>query len=398
MTEATTSQSKAARLDLVDALRGFALLGLFLVHCVELFELYWAHPVDGPVFDWVFGLFAGKSYALFALCFGLSFFLIMDGAARRGVDFRGRFAWRLILLLVIGILHGLIYRGDILQILALLGLAMLLFDRIRDNRLLILLSILCFLQIPLFVRAWAAAHGFDWAAQTPLFMHDDTLPALTVGSLGDVLRVNLVDGQLAKWSYYAATGRLTQMLGLFMLGLALGRTGFFLAPERYLVTRRILLAVAAGIAAQLWFEGPDFLDLLTPGGSPARPYLGWAFDCWTNLAILTVEVCLFIELYETAARPLLRSLAAPGRMTLTLYVGQSLVFVPIFYGFGLGLHDDLTLAQSLWIGIIAFPAQIAFAHFWFRHFHYGPLEWLWRAATRTTLDIPFRRRPAAVRA
>jgi len=339
--------------------------------------------------------FLSSDHVQFALCFGLSFFLIMDGAARRGVDFRGRFAWRLILLLVIGTLHGLIYRGDILQILALLGLTMLLFDRIKDNRLLTLLGILCFLQIPLLVRAWAAAQGFDWAAQTPLFMHDDTMPALTDGSLGDVLRVNLVDGQLAKWSYYAATGRLTQMLGLFMLGLVLGRTGFFTAPERYRTARRVTLAIAAGVAAQLWFEGPEFLDLLTPNGSAARPYLGWAIDCWTNLAILTVEVCLFIEIYETAARPLLRSLAAPGRMTLTLYVGQSLVFIPIFYGFGLGLHDDLTLAQSLWIGLVAFAAQIAFAHWWFGRFHYGPLEWLWRAATRTTLNSPFRRQAGA---
>jgi uncharacterized protein len=384
-------ETRAERLDLVDALRGFALLGLFLVHCVELFELYWAHPVEGPVFDWVFGLFAGKSYALFALCFGLSFFLIMDSASRRGVDFRGRFAWRLILLLLIGILHGLIYRGDILQILALTGLAMLLFDRIRNNRLLIALGILCFLQIPLFVRAWAAAQGADWAVQAPLFMQDDTMAALTGGSFADALRVNLVDGQILKWSYYVETGRLVQIIGLFILGLVLGRTGFFTAPERHRRTRRAVLVVAAVLGALLWLEGPALLDFVAAEGSAARPHLGWALDCWTNLAILTVEVLLFIELYETAARPLLRLLAAPGRMTLTLYVGQSLVFVPIFYGFGLGLHDDLSLAQSLWIGIVAFAAQILFAHWWFRHFFYGPLEWLWRAATRTSFDIPFRR-------
>jgi uncharacterized protein len=182
-----------------------------------------------------------------------------------------------------------------------------------------------------------------------------------------------------------------QIIGLFILGLVLGRTGFFTAPERHRRARRVVLVIAAVLGALLWFEGPALLDLVAAEGSPARPHLGWALDCWTNLAILTVEVCLFIELYETAARPLLRLLAAPGRMTLTLYVGQSLVFVPIFYGFGLGLHDDLTLGQSLWIGILAFAAQIALAHWWFRHFFYGPLEWLWRAATRTSFDIPFRR-------
>ena len=39
---------------------------------------------------------------------------------------------------------------------------------------------------------------------------------------------------------------------------------------------------------------------------------------------------------------------------------------------------------------------MVFAQAWFRHFRYGPLEWLWRAATRTSLDVPFARRVAAL--
>ena len=87
-------------------------------------------------------------------------------------------------------------------------------------------------------------------------------------------------------------------------------------------------------------------------------------------------------------------LAGPGRMTLTLYVGQSLLFVPFFYGFGLGLYGELSLGQSLAISLAAFAAQAVFARQWFRHFYYGPLEWLWRAATRTAWSVPFRRRAA----
>jgi uncharacterized protein len=377
------------RLELVDALRGFALLGLFLVHCIELFELYWAHPAPGPVFDWVFGLFAGKSYALFALCFGLSFYLIMHGAAQRGEDFRGRFAWRLALLLTIGLLHGLVYRGDILQILALLGLSMLLFDRIGSNKLLLALAALCFLQLPLLLRAWAASQGADWAVQSPLFLTDTTMPALTDGSLADALRANLWSGLVSKWSYYAETGRLMQILGLFLLGLVLGRIGFFDDLLRHARLRRIWLAAAAVAAMLFYASGEAALDAIAAEGSPARAHLEWALDCWTALAVLSVQVLLLVELFQTAARPVLQLLAAPGRMTLTLYVGQSLVFVPIFYGFGLGLHDDLSLAQSLWIGLAAFALQILFARWWFRYFRYGPLEWIWRAGTRTTLAVPF---------
>ena len=58
------------------------------------------------------------------------------------------------------------------------------------------------------------------------------------------------------------------------------------------------------------------------------------------------------------------------------------------------LHDDLAPLTCLGIGIVAWAVQMVVAHFWFQRFHYGPLEWLWRAATRTNLDVPFVRRAA----
>lgn len=178
--------STAGRLDLLDSVRGFALMGLFLVHSVEMYETFWAHPDYGAVFQWTFGLFSGKAYAIMALCFGVSFYLIMQGAARRGQDFRWRFAWRLTLLVGIGLLHTIFYRGDILQILALLGFSMLLLDRIRSNRLLLVLAGICFLELPLLLRAWLAAKGVAWAAAQPLYYSDPGMAALTHGSFPEV--------------------------------------------------------------------------------------------------------------------------------------------------------------------------------------------------------------------
>ena len=109
------------RIMLADSLRGFALMGLYIVHMVEYFELYWYKPEPGWVHNLIFFLFGGKAYGLFALLFGLSFFIILDNYQRRGQDFRLRFCWRLTLLLVFGYLHSLLYAGDILQLLALCG-------------------------------------------------------------------------------------------------------------------------------------------------------------------------------------------------------------------------------------------------------------------------------------
>ena len=76
------STSNASRLELLILFRGFALMGLFLVHSVEMYETFWSHPDYGPVYQWTFGLFSGKAYALMALCFGVSFY--SSCRARRG--------------------------------------------------------------------------------------------------------------------------------------------------------------------------------------------------------------------------------------------------------------------------------------------------------------------------
>ncbi len=97
------------RVEAVDVLRGYALMGLFLIHMVEYFELYWHSPEPGPVNTWSFFLFGGKAYAMFALLFGVSFFIIMESQARKGVDFGARFIWRLAVLFLIGFVHAVIY-------------------------------------------------------------------------------------------------------------------------------------------------------------------------------------------------------------------------------------------------------------------------------------------------
>jgi len=79
-------------------------------------------------------------------------------------------------------------------------------------------------------------------------------------------------------------------------------------------------------------------------------------------------------------------------MTLSLYVAQSLIFIPVFYPLGLGLYRSVTPALALTLGLAAVAVQLILAAAWFKAFHYGPLEWLWRCGTRQSFDIPFRRK------
>jgi len=383
------------RMEGLDALRGFALFGLFIVHMPELYELYWANPATDPlqlaVHDTVWLLFAGKAFALLALCFGVSFFIIMDRAARRGVDFTGRFVWRLALLAAMGLLHGLWYRGDVLEVLAVMGLCLVPFYRVRSNRLLLALAVLFLLQPLMLVRIAAGLAGAGWA-NAPLGYWSAAIPQVYLdGGFADTLRMNVVDGHGFKWLFMYESGRLSQILGLSLVGMLLGRIGFFSRPGAFARARPVGLLVALGCALAL-YAGREPLAQLVPATEAMfmpRALAGAVLGSLLDLAVMAVLMLGFTTVYYGGGDRALAVLAPAGRMTLTLYVLQSLLFVPVFYGYGLGLYATMTQVQALLLGLAAFAVQLLFAHLWFGRFYYGPLEWLWRAGTYLTLDVPF---------
>ena len=381
MTDGVTAPE--ARLDMVDGLRGYALLGLFLVHMNELFELYWAvMPPQNVFHDWVFGIFAGKAYAIFAFCFGFSVFVMMDGAAKRGVDFTGRLAWRLLILFGIGWLHGLVYRGDIITVLSVLGLAMLAINRVKSVRWLWVIAVFFFLQPWNLFRIACALSGQAWANAGPNFANDPAMAVYLNGDLIQTLAANVWTGQVMKWWFMFESGRMSQILGLFVVGLIFGRIGFFAAEDRFRTARRV--AIAAVLVAALTFrELRDPLSgALFPNGLGGADWVwGMTTGAWVDLGWTMLSVLGFVEIWRLLKGRGLGVLAPAGRMTLTLYIAQSLVFVPVFYSCGLGGYATIGQTQAFWIGVVAFAIQLVFAGLWFRRFRYGPLEWGLRSAT-----------------
>lgn len=393
MHDITTARTSDTRLESVDIVRGFALLALFLVHMIESYELYWADVKHGPISDTVYLLFMGKSFSLLALCFGFSFFILMDRAARRGTDFTARFAWRLTVLFGIGFVHAMIYRGDIIQLLALMGFLLLAFHRVRSNRLLIAIAALCFANpIQLFQLA-AAMSGAGWANQPPHHFSDPAMAVYLHGNLAEHLRANLWIGQLPKWWFMIESGRFSQILGLYLVGMVLGRIGFFARLGDFARARWIALAVAAATALAFYFlrDGIKAWFAAQHHGEASDRLLSYLLGSWFELSGTAVWLLVLLAIFQSPARAVIRPLAAVGRTTLTLYILQSLVFVPVFYGFGLGLYDDWNQTVRLWVGLGAIAAQLVLAAWWLRHFQYGPIEWVWRALTYWRRDVPFRR-------
>jgi len=96
------------RITLLDSLRGYALMGLFLVHMVEYFELYWHNPEPNFWFSFTFAWFGGKAYAIFALLFGVSFHIIYSNYAKKdSMNVTNLFVRRMLFLLAFGVFHSI---------------------------------------------------------------------------------------------------------------------------------------------------------------------------------------------------------------------------------------------------------------------------------------------------
>jgi uncharacterized protein len=394
------------RNDLIDALRGSALLGIQLLHSIEHWD-FLRNPPNPP--EWLktlntwthetgFFLFGGKAYAIFALMFGVSFFLILDRWTRRGFEVRGRFLWRMAVLGVFGYLHGLVYCGDILLIIALLGVPLVFLHRL-GSRALAWIGFLLVLQLPSLWQAGRVLLDSGFEPSQPLHwpIYGQLGRVFAEGSFLDVVAINAWTGQSSRLLWTIETGRYTQMLGLFVLGLLLGRSRVFGDAARCAkLARHALLWGALGFAVfypikrNLTAWGLTGLD---------RYYVDNLVASWCNLAQMALWVGAFLLLWQSRrVRSLLRLLAPYGRMSLTCYVTQGLIGVPLFYGFGFALYRHLGAFHSVFVGAGILVMQCTAAHWWLRRFEYGPLEWLWRAATFWTLDTPMRRRASTTAA
>jgi uncharacterized protein len=186
------------------------------------------------------------------------------------------------------------------------------------------------------------------------------------------------------------SGRLWNIVGLSILGFVLGRVAFFTDLARYRAMHRRLFAGFLVLSVLLVSFQRD-LSAVFGGGVAGR-----MIESYTNISLMLLTVAGLVLLYrrDSIAR-VLEWLAPCGRMTLSIYVFQSLLFVPFFYGFGAGAYAWIGQPLSAVLGVALWVVQMWLALLWFRNHHYGPLEWVWRAATFMRTNIPFRKASGA---
>lgn len=396
----TTAPEPNERIRLIDALRGTALMGILLVHSIEHWDFLrypdesspWLNSLNRWSGDIIFFLFSGKAYGVFAMLFGVSFFILLDRWTLRKIPFRGRFAWRLSLLAFFGYLNAVLYCGDVLFIIAVLGFPLIWLHRL-SNRVLVWIAALLLLQIPSIWETGRVLMDANYDPPQPRHwaIYGQLFDVFSNGSWLEVTALNAGKGQLGRLWWTIETGRYTQMMGLMIAGLLIGR-GRILSDLSCAMRFAKHLLIWGIPGAAIFY--PIKLHLEDWGLEGMRGYVaGNLVSAYLNLAQLALWVGLCILLYRWArGRRILDLLAPYGRMSLSGYVIQGMIGVPLFYGYGLALFRHLGPFYSLLIGIAIFVTQVAAAHLWFRHFIYGPLEWFWRSLTFLDFHTPIRKR------
>lgn len=385
-----TPSGSTERLLLVDALRGFALLAIVLLHNLEHYNIYytpegspeWLRWLDRAVIDTVWFLFAGNAYATFSLLFGFSFYIQMRNARRRGCDFRARFAWRMVLLAGFALFHSLFYNGDILLLYAVCGLLLIPASG-WSNRTLVILSVILMLQPFAWGKIVYACLNPDYVDTNSLFM-PFAQAAVEVGMHGnaaETLVSNIRDGILYSNLWQVEAGRLSLTPALFMIGLVAGRLELFVKSERSLRfwRRALLWSLAAAVPLYLLKElVPPHLEQAT-----VAAYYGVAVPRIYNVATMTILVSAFVLCWFHAGDGyrLQRSAAAYGRMSLTNYITQSILGVAIYYNCGLGLYDRTGGVACVAIGLGIFFVQLAWSRRWLATHPQGPFEYVWKRLT-----------------
>jgi uncharacterized protein len=418
----------AQRVHALDALRGFALLGVFISNSLNWFNgrlllpkeqsLALAAPPLELTVNSLFALLVEQKFVtLFTLLFGLGFALQMTRAEGRGTSIVPVYRRRLLVLLGIGLVHMFaIWVGDILSTYALVGFVLLLFRQRSDRTVLTWVAVL-FVVLPLTLSIAQRfgpelLHGKEAAEAAAKATREEEAAhrtAFFTGLSSESVLTSQKANALYAWQNLPNPGRpvwLSIILGRFLLGLWIGRKKLLENVERH---RKLLVRVMAwGLGVGSALATLSLVLYLRKQGAPGGPSMPVNPPAWmVGMRTLREVGYLFMGCGYAAAfallfqkerwRKVLGVLTPAGRMALTLYLMQSVLSLCVYDGWGLGLVGRTPPSLTLLLTLALFAGQVALSHWWLARFRFGPVEWLWRSLTYGRAQ-PMRVAPTAAHA
>jgi len=378
------------RIVTLDIIRGFAILGIFLVNMPSFTgSEFMVYTGTDKTIRMLFDMFIQtKFYTIFSFLFGLGFYIFMTRAEARGEKVFRLFSRRLLALLLFGILHLiLLWKGDILHTYAIMGFFLLLFYRRKAKTVLIwgLILIISF-QFLMGASSLLAYIGeqFDESLNFTEQMREETLAE---GKATVEAYTTLSYTELIKWRIpnelkeviWNIPLTLPDILGMFLIGLFVGKINLFRRvselKRKLRITQLITFFISIPpLVAIVWgyLQHEEVTFLYSLGN-----YFFVHFSGFTLSIFYIVTIALMLE--KQTWQRVLNPFRYVGQMALTNYLCQTFFGVLVFYGFG--LFGKISLAEGLLYSIIFYCVQIIFSYLWLKKFQFGPFEWLWRVMT-----------------
>lgn len=374
--------SSQQRLYEIDALRGLSLLGIILMN-ILVFSFPYEESLlsdvvqgtDAILLHIITLLVIGSFYPIFTFLFGYGLSIMYDNSQMKRINYYPIILRRLIFLMLMGVLHGFfVFSGDILFGYAFTGIIAVLFIKSKAKRLIKSAIILFILKIILLVIPFAvfsfvndpyARHNFSGVSLTKL------IEIKQQGGYIDFLKINAFENLYNILDVVTGSAYL-EFLPYIFLGMAAQKLKLVkhIQLERQSAIKWGILCLIIGYIIKI----PFALDF----SNSAYQYI----NIVGGPIVAAGYILIFIAMYQrTRARQLLKVFTYPGKLSLTVYLTQSIVMSIIFLGIGFGLYNQLSLYQSYIIALFVYVLQLIGCYYYLKHFKMGPFEWLWRKIT-----------------
>ena len=389
------SPSKGSnRVEVIDALRGFAILGILLANIMS-FSGFKFLPLDeikaDPNFELdllVYKMNAifvdTKFYTIFSLLFGIGFYFQFNKNRNNQNDFMKVYYRRLIFLMIFGLVHMFFWSGDILFIYGITALVFVQFRNISQKNLL-LISGISFIAplfidiIMLIVNPGYMVPTSKLALKTYLDISPSEIKNIFVsGNFSDMIQLNLHN---LKWRWFdlLPSGRFFKVFSFFVLGFYLMSSDYF---NKKAFSKKILfiylsVGLTLTVLSKFVFKG-SMAEFPSDWGDILYKLL-FSFG-QVNLAFAYISILTITYNYKIGKK-LMVGLKYVGRMSFSSYLSHTIIGIILFYPYAIGAFNKFSLWQIELIAIGIYILQVSFAKVWLKYFLFGPLEWLWRCLT-----------------
>lgn len=369
------------RVDAIDLMRGFSLFGILLINMLAFHTpLSYIDPykwfsgnMDQTIFTGLDIFVQASFYPLFAMLFGYGLMMQFLRAQGQGQPFLPVAIKRLVILLGFGIIHAFfIWYGDILITYALMGLLLIGMLSLPANWLLglgILIYTLPHLMFTaiMFISVMADPNiyiGYQEAEQS--------IAAYGSGSFAEIFSRRLTD-----WYYgnnpFSFIIYVVTILPLMMVGAAAAK--WQMIEQVANKKKTWLILTFSSLAIGLLLKSTPYLFDTNYAFQYVQEMFGGPL-----VAVGYAGIIALLSLNLTFMK-VLSPLVKAGRMSMTIYITQSIIATSIFYSFGLGLYGQVDLLTGTLIAVGIFIVQLIFAELWFSKFNRGPIEMIWRRWT-----------------